>query len=332
MQNFSRRGFNAALTTAVASLAAPPLNAATPAGKPGARKPGPNLAVQSWTFHNELFRGEIKAAQLPGIVKALGIDTMEWTAKTFRPLTGGRDTMFQAPPASFFRDLRQASDEAGVKTHVFNVGGPYFLAGASPATRQKAIDYCLQYVEAAQILGSPIFRSELYCDLPHGPGRGPQAKALAMAGWNTLLERTADTNLIISVENHHGISAEPEWLADLVRSMKHPRVGLTVDINNFRTDMDMPYEPNRDALPRYVDRYRGLEILMPLANWVSAKTYTFDSTGYEIAIDYPRIMKIIRGSGYTGPLSIEYEGNEPSAEGLRKSIEMFRKLAAHGLA
>src|SRR5688500_6239300 len=44
-----------------------------------------------------------------------------------------------------------------------------------------------------------------------------------------------------------------------------------------------PYAADRAALPRYVDRYRGLEILMPLANWVSAKTHTFDSTGYEIA-------------------------------------------------
>jgi L-ribulose-5-phosphate 3-epimerase len=340
MVAFSRRGFNVAMATGVAAMAAPgldamaapgldamalPENAAAPNGRP-------KLAAQSWTFHNELFKGEIKAVQLPGIVKTLGIDTIEWTAKTFRPLTGGRGSMFQAPPASFFRDLRKASDDAGVRTQVFNVGGPYYLAGADAATRQKAIDYCMQYVEGAQILGSPIFRSELYCDLPHVTGREDRAKKAAMEGWNTLLEKTADTNLIISVENHHGISAEPVWLADLVRSMKHPRIGLTVDVNNFRTDLDMPYDPPGNALPRYVDRYRGLEILMPLANWVSAKTYTFDSTGYEIALDYPRIMKIIRASGYAGPLSIEYEGNETSLEGLRKSVEMFRKLAAHGLA
>jgi L-ribulose-5-phosphate 3-epimerase len=332
MQSFSRRSFNTALVTAAGSLAASPLNAQAPAAKAAGEKAGTKLAAQSWTFHNQLFRGEIRAVQLPGIVKSLGIETIEWTAKTFRPLANGRETMFQAPPASFFRDLRKASDDAGVKTHVFNVGGPYYLAGADPATRQKAIDYCLQYVEGALILGSPIMRSELYCDIPHGPGREQKAKQAAMAGWNALLEKTIDTDLIISVENHHGISAEPVWLADLVRSMKHPRVGLTVDVNNFRTDMDMPYEQHQDALPRYVDRYEGMEILMPLANWVSAKTYTFDSTGYEIAIDYPRIMKIIRGSGYTGALSIEYEGNEPPLEGLRKSVAMFGKLAAHGLA
>lgn len=117
------------------------------------------IAVQSWSFHKQLFRGELKAANLPGLVKGLGIDTLEWTAKTFRP-------------------------------GVVNVGGPFYLAGADAATRQKALDYCLQYVEPAQILGARILRAELYCDLPHRPGRERQAKKLAMEGLHALLGKS----------------------------------------------------------------------------------------------------------------------------------------------
>lgn len=68
---------------------------------------------------------------------------------------------------------------------------------------------------------------------------------------------------------------------------------------------------------------------MPLATWVSAKTYTFDNTGYEIAFDYPRIIQIILKSGYSGPLSIEYEGNENPADGVRHSVNMLRRLQEH---
>lgn len=44
-------------------------------------------------------------------------------------------------------------------------------------------------------------------------------------------------------------------------------------------------------------RHRGLEILMPFTNWVSTKTCAFNSTGYELAPNYPRFIEIIRRRG-----------------------------------
>jgi L-ribulose-5-phosphate 3-epimerase len=323
VQIFSRRQF---CKTAVASLAT--ASSATLAAR---RKTTtfPKLAVTSWSFYQPLLSGKIKATELPTIVKSLGIDTLEWTAKTFRDLKADRELMFQAPPAPFFHDLRRASDDAGVATGVVNVGGQFFLAGSEKASRDKAVDWMAQYVEPAQILGAKMMRAELYCDLPDGPDRARRAKRLAMEGLNALLDRTKDSGLMINVENHHGISSEPAWLAGLIKTMNHPRLGLTVDTNNNRIDDHNPYAVDKNALPRYTDRYRALEILMPHASWVSAKTYTFDNAGYEIALDYPRIMSIILKSGYAGTLSIEYEGNLEPAEGVRQSVAMFRKLEHH---
>lgn len=328
MTGYSRRAFNRTLLAAAGAIGAP-LGANAASNKSEATTEIYKIAATTWSFHRQLFGGELKATDMPKLVTSLGLDALEWTAKTFRPLAGDRELMFKAPPATFFRELRQASDDAGVTTHVVGVGGPFYVAGADPATRQKALDFCLQYVEPAQILGSKILRVELYSDLPRAPDRERKAKDLAMAGLNALLERTAGSKLIINVENHHGVSSEPEWLAGLVRAMNSPRLGLTADTNNFRVDQDLPYAADRNALPRYVDRYRGLEILMPLANWVSAKTYAFDSTGHEISLDYPRIIQIIRSSGYIGYLSVEYEGNENPVEGVRKSVEMLQRLRRH---
>ena len=327
MKRLSRRAFNKALGLAAAATATP---SAASGAMCAASTPTPfALATTTWSFHMPLFRGELKATDMPALVQGLGLSTLEWTAKCFRDLSAGREIIFQAPPAPFFQELRGACDDAGVNSHVVNVGGPFYLSSADAATRQRAIDFCVQYVEPAQALGAKILRTELYCDVPAGPDRDARAKEYAMEGIHALLDRTADTALIINVENHHGISSHPEWLADLIRSMNHPRMGLTADTNNFRTDIDMPYEASADTIPRYVDRYEGLETLMPVANWVSAKTYTFDNTGYEIALDYPRILSILLRRGYAGALSIEYEGNEPPAEGVRKSVEMFQRLNNH---
>jgi sugar phosphate isomerase/epimerase len=330
MSSLSRRDFTGALlsaATVAAGSTALPAVSLTAGERPDASRI--RLAVMTWSLHYKLWKGEVKATDVPGLVHGLGVDTLEWASKTFRDLSQGPEIMYRAAPTAFFTELRAASDDAGVRNRVMSVGGPFYLASADHGRRQEALDYCMQWVEPAQILGCDLFRVELYCDARHGPGREQEARKLAIEGLHALLDKTADTGLNINVENHHGISSQPEWLADLVRSMDHPRLGLCVDTNNFRIDQDMPYERDFEALPRYVDRYRGLEILMPLANWVSAKTYAFDGTGYEVSMNYPRIMAIILESGYSGYLSIEYEGEGDTVEGVGKSVDMFRRLMTH---
>lgn len=287
------------------------------------------IAFSSWCFHMQLWRGELKATDLPGMASELGVDALEWTAKTFRDLKGGRELMFQAPKAAFFHDLRAAAGSAGVSNKVMNVGGPFFLASIDAAVQQKALDYILQYIEPAQILGCNILRSELYFDGERKPGWKDEARARALEGVQILLEKTAGSGLTINVENHHGISSRPEWLAGLVEAVDNPRFGLTVDTNNFRIDQDNPYDQDHTSLPQYVDRYEGLQTLLPMANWISAKCYAFDSTGYEISMNYPRIIEIILSGGYSGYVSVEYEGDGDPLVGVRQSVDMLRRLRAH---
>ena len=324
MPNYSRRSISQMLGLGLVSsaLLPPSVLAQQSVKKADTLK----LAFSSWCFHMQLWRGEITADELPVMARNLGVDALEWTAKTFRDLKGGREVMFQAPPAKFFQQLRRASDSEGVAGHVLNVGGPFFLASADDKVQQKALDYILQYVEPAQLLGSKILRTELYFDGERKPGWQVVAKQRALVGIRKLLEQTEGSGLTINVENHHGISSHPEWLAELMASINHPRFGLTVDTNNFRTDLDNPYSKDTNSIPHYVDRYQGLDTLMPWANWVSTKCYHFDSTGHEISMDYPQILAVIARSGYQGYISVEYEGSEAPLIGVEKSLAMLRKL------
>jgi len=288
-----------------------------------------DIAFSSWCFHMPLWRGELKAQALPGIARELGVDTLEWTAKTFRDLSGSREVMYQAPPERYFHNLRQAADDAGVQNKVMNVGGPFFLASADDAVQQEALDYIMQYIEPAQVLGCDILRTELYYDGDRTPGWEQESGARAAEGVQRLLEQPKDTGQAINVENHHGISSQPEWLASLVETVDSPRFALTVDTNNFRVDQDNPYDQDPSALPEYVDRFEGLRTLMPFANWVSAKCYAFDSTGYEVSMQYPAIIDIILASGYRGYISVEYQGAGDPMEGVRRGVEMFKALRSH---
>ena len=328
MQAINRREFHALATGTAAGLFAPLL---VRADQP--REELFKLALMTWTFRMPLMKGELKAHELPALArKELGIDTLEWSSKTFRDLSAGHHVMHEVPPPDFLRRLRQALDDEGSRIEVLGVGGPAYLGHVEEAGRLEALEFFRKWVEPAQLLGAPQIRCEVYTNVPAGENRYQRALEATVDGLQRLLTATADSGIQLLVENHHGISSNPRWLAEVVRTIDDPRLGVTADTNNFRTDLHMPYQRDFDSFPQYEDRHAGLQLLMPLARWVSAKTYAFDATGYEVSLDYTRILDIILGSGYRGYLSIEYEGGGDPLEGARQSVEMFRRLRDHLVA
>jgi len=176
MPEYSRRTVNRHLMAGMLSMLSAPLWAGSSTTTPRVQSPLNNIAFSSWCFHMPLWRGEMKARELPEIARSLEVNALEWTAKTFRDLRGGQDAMYKAPPTAFFQELRLASDNAGISNKVLNVGGPFFLAGVTDAEQQKALAYIMQYVEPAQMLGCEILRTELYFDGEHKPGWEQEAK------------------------------------------------------------------------------------------------------------------------------------------------------------
>jgi sugar phosphate isomerase/epimerase len=86
-------------------------------------------------------------------------------------------------------------------------------------------------------------------------------------------------------------------------TVDHPRVGTLPDFGNFCMDWSRSDQP--DA---WYDRYQGVKELMPFAKAVSAKSHEFDADGNETKTDYTRMLRIVRGAGYTGWIGVEYEG------------------------
>ncbi len=182
-RTFSKLALNSALLGA-ASQASP--LAALASSKPAVPF---EIAVMTWSFHMPLWRGQLKAVELPGKIADLGVTQFEWSAKCLRDLKGGRETMFQAPSIKFFETLRQSADDAGVNSRVISLGGPFYLAGVNAKDRNAALDFFLQYVDGAKALGCDMLRVELYCNAPQGPDREAQAKDLAMTGLHALDSR-----------------------------------------------------------------------------------------------------------------------------------------------
>ena len=68
---------------------------------------------------------------------------------------------------------------------------------------------------------------------------------------------------------------------------------------------------------------------MPLARAVSAKSHDFGPDGEETGLDYGRLVRIVRDSGYEGWIGIEYEGQRlPEPVGIRATKALLERTVA----
>jgi L-ribulose-5-phosphate 3-epimerase len=140
-----------------------------------------------------------------------------------------------------------------------------------------------------------------------------QAK-LAADGLHRLCEYGDQVGINVIVENHGGLSSDGKWLTSVIEAVDLPNCGSLPDFGNF---------------PPEIDPYHAVEMLMPYAKSVSAKSYDFDEKGDETKIDYRRMMKIVLDAGYQGFVGIEYEGERLSeTEGIiatKRLLETIRE-------
>ena len=120
---------------------------------------------------------------------------------------------------------------------------------------------------------------------------------------------TAEQNgVLLALENHWGLGSTPEGMLRLHKAVNSPWLGLLMDTGNF---LENPYSK--------------LEMIAPDTQFVQAKTYYGGGEWYTLDLDYPRIVQILKKVNYRGYISIEFEGKEDAATGVKKSVDLLRK-------
>jgi len=177
------------------------------------------------------------------------------------------------------------------------------LGDADPAARQQAVENHYPWVDVARFLGAGSVRVNLA-----GSGSPEEVAASAIDGLTRLAEYAAPRGINILVENQRGLSADASWVSGILEKVDMENVGALPDFGNFCIETGL------DGCIKEYDRYLGIAELMPYAKGVSAKSYAFDSSGNETVSDFTRIMKIVKESGFTGYVGIEYDGTQLSED------------------
>jgi L-ribulose-5-phosphate 3-epimerase len=264
---------------------------------------------QQWLVEgsDNLLQGTLNPLDFPSVARnQFGFEAVEYV-----------NTFFFGKKDGYFKNLKKRSDDAGINNLLIMVDEEGFLGDPNEQVRLKSVERHRKWLDAAAILGCHSIRVNA-----HSKGDKLEQKKLAADGLSRICEYAKSYNLDILIENHGGMSSEPNWLLDTIKATGSENIGTMVDFDNFKYSEDKIWNGEFTY-----DRYEGVDLLMPYAKSVSAKSYAFDQDGNETKIDFERMIAAVKKSNFKGYISVEYEGEHLSEDaGIVASKKLLERL------
>jgi L-ribulose-5-phosphate 3-epimerase len=192
-----------------------------------------------------------------------------------------------------------------------------------PAERAKQVEHTLHCIELASKLGIPTLRLntgrwktiQSFDDFMAAKGIEPvppghtdeEAYEWVIGSIEKCLPKAEECGVILGLENHWGLGRTAAGVLRIVEAIRSPWLQVTLDTGNFLEDS-----------------YAQMERLAPHACLVQAKTYFGGGEWYTLDIDYDRVARMLRTAGFSGYVSLEFEGKEAAETGVPKSLEVLR--------
>jgi sugar phosphate isomerase/epimerase len=162
------------------------------------------------------------------------------------------------------------------------------FANPDPAKRAADVKLAKQWIDVAVKLGAPVIR--LFAgEIPKGyENRRDEIATYMAASLKECAEYGKLRGVLVGVQNHGDFLQTGDQAIDMVKRVNSEWFGLIVDTGKFLT----------------ADPYLDVEKTLPYAVNLQIKESPFGPRS-TVKIDLPRLMKIIKKTGYRGYLPIE---------------------------
>jgi len=290
MENVNRREFLSRFmaATAASSFVVPAKRAVSAAGPAGLKRPAKDdISLAQWALVGEIRAGEWKNSDFPRIAREdFDINGIEFVS-----------TLFELPTYSYLNRLRRNAEKHNVAMILIMVDDEGETCDPSKEKRiQTAINH-RKWVDIAKYLGCHSIRTNC-----RGPKNAPKDQALEWAAdcYNRLLDYAVPAGIGILIENHGGLSNDPDWMVSLFKKVDNPYFGSYPDWRG----------PSREF-----DNYEYIRKMLPYAGGMS---YRNQPTEEQTA----KLIKLCQDSGYRGWYGIESGGREQIKLG-KKLLEKY---------
>ncbi len=276
-------------------LAAPLAGFAAPA--PGRFK----VSLAEWSIHKAIQQGKLTNLDFPRIAKENNCEGLEFV-----------NTLWGSPTAGYIARLKRRMSDTGTKPVLIMVDDEGMMGHSDKAQRMKAVKNHHKWVDAAAEVGCHSIRTNMYPEKqPTTPAEIEAFLGYCAESFTALCgyAKTAGINIII--ENHGGISSNPDVVLSLMKKVSLPNFGTLPDFGNF---------------PKEIDRYDAVTKLMTYAKGASFKCHFDGPNNTEEVYDIPKMLKIVEASKYSGYIGIEFEGSKlDELEGIKLGRKALRE-------
>ncbi|MEP6949040.1 MAG: TIM barrel protein [Ginsengibacter sp.] len=245
-----------------------------------------DISLAQWALVEEIRAGKWKNLDFPRIAREdFGINGIEFV-----------NTLFEVPTEEYLKKLKQNASDHGVTMVLLMVDDEGDgCADTKEGRRQFEINH-RKWVDVAYYLGCHAIRTNC-----RGPENADKQEALKWAAesYNMLLEYALPALVSIVIENHGGVSNDPDWMVSLIKEVDHP---------NFGT-----YPDWRSPGPEF-DNYTYLQKTLAYAKGMSYRNQPTEGLT-------AKMIRLCEDSGYNGWYGIESGGREE----VKKGVELLKK-------
>jgi len=245
-----------------------------------------DISIAQWALVEEIRAGKWKNLDFPRIAREdFGVNGIEFV-----------NTLFEVPTEDYLKKLKQNAADHGVTMVLIMCDAEGDgCADTKEGQKQFAVNH-RKWVDIAHYLGCHAIRTNC-----RGPQNTDKKEALKWStdAYNQLLEYAKPANISIVIENHGGVSNDPDWMVDLMKKVNNPSFGT--------------YPDWRKPAPDF-DNYVYLQKTLPYAKGMSYRNQPDD----ELTI---KMIELSKKMGYKGWYGIESSGRD----GIKKGIELLKK-------
>jgi len=241
-------------------------------------------------------------------------DDSMFAAQTTTLPNGQTRTMYEFDPSSasgkkWLTQLANNMAKLGVKCQHVSNNAPRNISDLDEAKRREGIEVAKKWLDGSAMLGAKTMRVNT-----GGPRIAPEASATGsyprndeivkyldkcIESFREMAEYGAKVGVIVTIENHWGLSANPMNVRIVLDSVNHPYCEASPDFCNWEHEYML---------------YHGLSALAPYTHHtVHAKYWNRWKE-----VDLQRCTRIMAAAGFRGIFALEYEeGPWDGVEGMR---------------
>jgi sugar phosphate isomerase/epimerase len=278
------------------------------------------LSIAQWSIHRMVKENSYDPYEFASLAKELGFEGLEYVNALYDDVMKSDDK--KNAIEIFIEKSKALADENKINNVLIMIDGEGDLASSDPIKQKEAIENHKLWIYAASKIGCSSVRLNLYGEKDPDKWISNSINSLSE------LSKYAKTlNINVLVENHGRITSNIPLLMKVIYGVNMDNCGTLPDFGNFCMS-DEGYGSIFDgSCKEAYDIYKGISEMMPKAFGVSAKSYDFNSEGFETTIDYKRMLEIVKNQNYKGFIGVEYEGKRLSElEGIKATKDLLIKI------